>query len=107
VQRAIWALVDDAQSASGLGSWSQCRVDEILAGAYANGEGYVPPCGGVFAVILAPVSANQIIIAQVTSIEVEVPCAPVFAGEIAWGGPYPETRFNDKDWSIYFTYTVQ
>ena len=31
MQRAIWALVDDAQSTAGLGPWSQCRVDEILA----------------------------------------------------------------------------
>ncbi|UCD52870.1 MAG: hypothetical protein JSW27_09565 [Phycisphaerales bacterium] len=107
VQRAIWALVEDNLSTSGLGPWSQCRVDEILAAASANGEGYVPPCGGVFAVILAAVSGQQVVIAQVTTIEVEVPCVPVFDDETAWGGPYPETRFNDKDWSIYFTYTVQ
>ncbi|MFW9770209.1 MAG: hypothetical protein ACFFF9_14050 [Candidatus Thorarchaeota archaeon] len=30
VQRAIWTVIDDTLSTSGLGSWSQCRVDEIL-----------------------------------------------------------------------------
>jgi len=33
VQRAIWTVIDDDQSTSGLYSWSQCRVDEILADA--------------------------------------------------------------------------
>jgi hypothetical protein len=33
VQRAIWTLIEDNQSTNGLNSWSQCRVDEILADA--------------------------------------------------------------------------
>jgi hypothetical protein len=107
VQRAIWTLVDDQVSTAGLGPWSQCRVDEIVAAAYANGEGYVPPCGGVFAVILAPVGDQQIIIAQVTTIEVGIPCVPVYRGETAWGGPYPDNRFNDKDWAIWFKYIIE
>jgi hypothetical protein len=101
VQRAIWVLIDDNPLPCGTG----CQ--EIVAAAYLNGEGYVPPCGGVVAVILAPVNGAQVIIAQVLTIEVEVPCASVFDGETAWGGPFPDFRFNKKDWSIYFPYTVQ
>lgn len=83
VQRAIWTLVEDANSTSGLGAWSQCRVDEILAAADADGEGFEPECGDVVAVILDPVNAIQITIAQVTLIDVEVPCES--QEETAWG----------------------
>jgi len=107
VQRAIWALIENAQSTAGLGSWSPCRVDEILAAAQASGEDFTPDCGDVVAVVLAPVNAAQVIIAQVTTIEVGVPCTVEFESETAWGGPYPDHRFNNKDWSIYFDYTVQ
>jgi hypothetical protein len=33
VQRAIWTVIDDDLSTSGIGPWSQCRVDEILSNA--------------------------------------------------------------------------
>jgi hypothetical protein len=77
VQRAIWALVENDQSTSGLGSWNENRVNEILDAAYANGEGFEPTCGDVVAVILAPVTGQQVIIAQVTFIEVSVPCETI------------------------------
>jgi hypothetical protein len=76
VQRAIWVLVEDNPSASGLDSWSQCRVDEILAAAYANGEGFEPGCGDIIGVILAPVGGEQVIIVEVV---IECGC------ETAWG----------------------
>jgi hypothetical protein len=104
VQRAIWALVEDNQSTSGLGSWSQCRVDEILAAANANGEGFEPGCGDVVAVILAPVGGQQVIIAQVTFAEFEVPCIPVYQTETAWGDG---DDFDGRNWAMYFAYTVQ
>ena len=103
VQRAIWTVVDDNLSTSGLGSWAQCRVDEILAAAVADGEGFVPECGDVVAVIFAPVGANQVIIAQVIVGEVEVPCIPIYCDETAWGGTEP---FPGSNWATYFYYEV-
>ena len=71
VQRAIWTIIDDKVSHSGLGEWSQDRADEIIAEAEANGEGYVPDCdGGVVAIVLQPVTPNGKTTAQVTIIEV-------------------------------------
>jgi hypothetical protein len=57
--------VEDAQSTSGLGSWNQNRVDEILVGANAYGEGFEPGCDEYVAVIMAPVGGQQVVIAQV------------------------------------------
>ena len=99
VQRAIWTLVDP-NSTSGLGSWSQCRVDEILAAANANGEGFVPDCGDVIAVILVPIDGQQVTIAQVTLIEVGIEECVLEYEETAWGsGPcaFP------KKWGWFFS----
>jgi hypothetical protein len=75
VQRAIWTLVEDNLSTSGLGSWLQCRVNEILAAANANGEGFVPDCNDYIAVVLEPVTGHQVIaVTQVTLIEVGLEC---------------------------------
>jgi hypothetical protein len=106
VQRAIWALIEDGQSTSGLGSWSQCRVDEILAAAGTNGESFVPGCDDYVAVILQPVNTNvQVItIAQVTFASVGVPCTPLFQYETAWGAG---SDFPGKNWATYLEYTVQ
>ncbi len=81
VQRAIWELMDDENSTSGLGFFSQARADEIVALAMANGEGFVPSfeyetifgeqVTGKLAVILAPddngdiVADHQIVVAEV------------------------------------------
>jgi hypothetical protein len=102
IQRSIWELVEDNQSTSGINPWSPCRVAEILAAAQANGEGFEPGCGDVVAVILAPVNGQQVIIAQVTLIEVGVPCETI--DETAWG---EGLEFPGKNWAMYFEYTVQ
>jgi hypothetical protein len=102
VQRAIWHLVDDQNSTAGLGPWDQNRVNEILADATANGEGFEPGCGDVLAVILQPVSGAQITIAQVTLAEVDVPCYDL--SETAWGFG---TTFAGKQWGMHFAYVVQ
>lgn len=101
VQRAIWALVEDNQSTSGLGAWSQCRVDKIIEAAYASGEGFVPGCGDQVAVILMPVDGSQITIAQVTFIQVGVPC--LYIEETAWRGC---EEFPGKNWALYSTYKI-
>ncbi len=98
VQRAIWTLIDDQVSTSGLGSWSQARVDEIIADALANGEGFSPACGDYVGVIFQPVSNNQITIAQVTLASVATACAPIYQTETAW----PEgTDFPGNNWAMY------
>lgn len=102
VQRAIWELVEDSLSTNGLGSWDADRVDEILAAADASGEGFVPQCGDIVAVLLVPVNGSQIIIAQVILIGFEFPCE--VQTETAWGDGID---FPGADWSTYFNYTVQ
>ena len=109
VQRAIWTLVEDNLSTAGLGAWSQCRVNEILAGAAAGGEAYEPGCFEQMAVMLVPTNAagntsNQIIISQVTVIEVDLECTPIVGGEeTAWAdGDYD----FKKSWATYFDYEV-
>lgn len=96
IQRAIWALIEDNQSTAGLGPWSQARVDEILADAYANGEGFVPGCGEYIAVVLAPVGGQQPLIVLIPFYG--------FKDETAWADG---TDFSGKNWATYFTYTIQ
>ena len=76
VQRAIWDLIENGQSTAGLGSWAQCRVDEIVNAAQASGNGFIPSCSQEVAIILVPVNCDgggspnaQITIAQITMIE--------------------------------------
>jgi hypothetical protein len=106
VQRAIWTLIENTQSTSGLGPWEQCRVDEIVAAAEANGEGYEPGCGDIVAIILAPVDGQgnikQTIIAQVIIAELPIFCETV--DETAWGQGFD---FPGSNWAMYFTYIVQ
>jgi hypothetical protein len=110
VQRAIWALIDDSQSSSGLGPWEQCRVDQIMALAKKYGEGFIPGCGQKLAVILKPVTCGtdtinaQIIIAQVVIIEGMLPCGQ---DETAWGamkcGDAYKCPFPGKNWALFIT----
>jgi hypothetical protein len=105
VQRAIWTLIDDEVSASGLGPWSQCRADMIIDAAMENGEGFVPGCNDFIAVILIPVDVNgdpiaQITIAQVTFIDLQLECA--YTGEeTAWGDGNP---FTGNSWATWIQY---
>jgi len=105
LQWAIWKLLDGGEpsNTSSLGDWSLYRAQEILAAAYANGEGFVPACGEVMAIILAHPSFFW---KQPVIIWLEVPCAE---SETTWGGDYFGTplEFPGKNWAIYFAYTVQ
>ncbi len=99
VQWAIWQLVDsDPFAGCCAGPWEQLRVDEILADAVFNGEGYEPVCGEKAVVILVPIDGSQPII-----IMVDVPCE---GDETAWGAvDEGEIRFVVKgNWATYFTY---
>jgi len=60
VQAAIWVLLDGANAnlgtATSLRDWSQARVDEIVAAANLNGEGFAPECGELKGLLLNPVN---------------------------------------------------
>ena len=101
VQRAIWMLIDDDTSTAGLGSWTPCRAGEIYTAALASGEGFLPRCSDVIAVILVPVGDTQITIAQVTFAEIELECDLILldGNETAWGAG--DCAFK-QGWGSYF-----
>jgi hypothetical protein len=106
VQRAMWTLIDDEVKTGGLGVWSQIHADEILADAYAYGEGYVPGCGGLVAVALTPADgASHVTIIEVSYAQMGLGCDPIYGDqeETAWGfGEYNLPH----GWGWYFTYTL-
>jgi hypothetical protein len=110
VQRAIWELVEENPSTSGLGPWTQAKVNWIKAEAIAKGTDFVPDCGNVIAVILVPVGLDgtpltvQITIAQITIIEFPVECGPPTSfdmDETAWAAGL---NFKGRSWAMYFPY---
>lgn len=98
IQVAIWTLVEDDPPGA-VGIYSSDRVDEIVAAAYTGGDDFLPECGGEVAVIVVPGGGAQVVIAQVTLIEVEVPCDDI--EETAWG---EGEGFPWKSWAMYFIY---
>lgn len=104
VQRAIWALIDDnPNSTAGLGGWNADRVNEILDAAWAFGEGFVPTCGHVVAVVMVDDSGTyQTTIFQVTFFELGLPCVPTSNCETAWGEG--EQIRPNKNWAMTFNY---
>jgi hypothetical protein len=102
VQWAIWHLLEDNPTPGALGSlgdWSECRAQEIVAAAYANGEGFVPGCGDVMGIIL--IREGEWWEYQPVLIWVEVPCPE---DETAWGNG---SDFSGRNWATYFAYGVQ
>jgi hypothetical protein len=95
-----WGVIDYTQSTSGLGLWSECRAAEIEAAARANGEGFVPGCGDVIAILLEPILEPYG--KHVTIALVPLPCVP--RDETVWG---EGTQFEGPNWGMYFAYTVQ
>lgn len=62
MQRTLWKLVYGTlvnPGAYASGPSSNANVDHMLAAAATSGEGYQPPCDGVVAVILFPVSCTD------------------------------------------------
>ena len=115
VQRAIWDLVEDDQSAAGLGEWDQCRVDEISAAALQHGYGFIPGCNESVAVILNPVGLTGENIVRVAIAEIDLGETSVFCRrsrgncETAWGqslgGDIPFPRGGG--WGSYFEYLCE
>ena len=103
VQIAIWTLVDDNVPLwpISLGPYEQCRIDEILADANANGEGYEPGCNDILAIILEPTEIVGII-GQIAIIEVPIPCYEDEC-ETAW---IDGLDFPGNNWAMYVEYTL-
>lgn len=82
VQNAIWLLIDDSLSVD-QGPSDPARVQEIIALAMANGEGFTPACGDRDILVLVPVAqgcdlntTSTDMISQAIIIEIPVPCGP-------------------------------
>jgi hypothetical protein len=97
VQQAIWQLLDPPSSQQ-IGD--PCRTAEIVAAAFANGEGYVPGCGEYLAVILVPYIDDTM--RQPLLIPVPIPCEE--GEETAWADGLD---FPGKNWAMYFTFPVE
>jgi hypothetical protein len=109
VQQAIWDLLEGRRGglppnfewAYSLGPWEACRVDELVADALANGEGFCGECAGVIIIpdAAAPEDVRQAVLVLL--------CSPGDA-ETAWAGftdgdDY-SFEFPGKNWALYITY---
>jgi hypothetical protein len=105
IQRAIWELIEDAQSTNGLEPiWHEENVAAILDDAYALGEGFVPGCGDSIALVCVPDGGSvQVIVAQVTIAMLPVPCGET-QEETAWGDGKDGKSFPGANWATYFTF---
>ncbi len=102
IQYAIWHFVEDVEGGTGLYDLDINRANEIIAAATLAGDGFIPECGDIIAVVLTPVDTAQVIIAQVILGEVVVPCIPIYGNqETAWG---KGTRFVKTEWAMYIIY---
>lgn len=95
VQKAMWELLEEKEGNSGLGTWSQDRVNEILSASVA-GEGFVPKCGQYVGLVLQPFNTNQ----QITLIPYPVKC---YCDETAWAAG---EDVGGDSWAMYFEYSV-
>ena len=106
IQRAIWALIDNNQSTSGLTNWSQFRVNAILCGTNAYGDNFVPNCSQKVVFIVVPTGQTisyQVVIGQPVIGEIAVECES--AAGTAWGdGKYGANFPGAKQWGTYFNY---
>lgn len=98
IQLAIWMLIDDTTTEPG--PYTPGHAEAIVADALANGEGFVPSCGDILAVVVVPE-----VIAQTTIIEYTLPCLEVGQrGETAWAIADNAIDFN-QGWGSYFLFT--
>ena len=107
IQRAIWTLIDNDQTTSGLSGWSQFRVNSILCNVIENGEGFVPACSQKIVFLVVPTGTPgsfkyQIVIGQPIIAEIEVPCAD--EGGTAWGdGKFGAGFPGARQWGTFFS----
>ncbi|MBA1340533.1 MAG: hypothetical protein C5S40_00095 [ANME-2 cluster archaeon] len=98
VQRAIWLLVDEFPPS---GNWP--NVIEIYDLALEYGEGYVPQCDEVMAVILEPTDQAQVTIIEIPVADLVEGCDNGYGEETAWAAGLP---FPGNSWAMYFNYTI-
>ena len=100
VQIAIWEIIEERNctdsTCSYVGEFNVDRIDEIIAEAEANGDGFVPDCGELVAIVLVPTSDLQSVV-----IGIPLEC-PEECEETAWGNGCP---FPGNNWATYFQYT--
>jgi len=124
VQEAMWALVDNEYYLEAGKIGTAAHVVEIVALACANGEDFVPGCGGSVVVILQPIEGtvggtSQAIFAQVIYAQLGIYCTPIYGcGETGWGivggifgdchgdGLGPQNDFCGKNWAEYIPITL-
>ncbi|MDG1572756.1 hypothetical protein OZ410_10550 [Robiginitalea sp. M366] len=98
LQFAIWYLIDDVENADGsgysLGAFDAGRVQELVAMATANGEGFTPGCGDLVGVALIP---NE----NVQPLLVPVPIECSDCEETAWA---EGCDFPGNSWAMYFQF---
>jgi len=109
VQQAIWYLLEGGRSGYpdfeySLGPWSECRRDEIVADALANGVDFVPGCGECVGVIVIPEASVPEDVRQAVLVMI---CGPggdetVWAGFV--NGDVVTFPFPGKNWALYITY---
>ena len=110
VQVAIWMLLEDPLGIQvdptdpDIAPWDQDRVDEIIADAMANGDGFVPECGELVVIVLVPFTGD--IFSWENAVQPNIIPVPVKCDdcETAWGDGDP---FPGKNWAMYFNYEVQ
>ena len=99
VQNVLWYLIDDVKPAL------TAREQELVAAAFANGEGFVPDfcAGDVFVFIVAPVPAAGELetVAQVMLAPLPVECTPIYQSETAWA---QGNLFWKTGWGSYIAY---
>ena len=104
IQLAIWTLLEDNLSTSGLGTWSQEKVDEIVALANESGAGFVPGCGDLVAIILQTVDEAGIPMnIQITIIQIPIECE-YDGDETAWAAG---NGFPGASWAMYVPYCIK
>lgn len=113
IQKAIWDLIDDEIASTVLlGDWSQCRADEIIANATANGEGYQPECGDYTGIILDAEGVQTVMITVPFTCTISLGVTSAWAygqnGEYCDPDGAPGISFSDSEyyggssWGWYF-----
>jgi PKD domain/Fibronectin type III domain len=70
VQKAIWAFIETGQSTAFTGSWNLNRINEIIADATTNGQGFIPGINEQVALILEPIQLSD---GQISIIDITIP----------------------------------
>jgi len=104
IQKAIWSFIEDTPSDSGVGTWSQYRVNAIRCAVNAYGENYIPTCEDKVVFLVVPtgeILSVQVVIGQPVIGEIAVQCTS--ASGTAWGDGKNGAQFpRAKQWGTYF-----